>query len=358
MIGGCLLYGTLPRMRRGVKPLHAITMATGLLILANSRPFEGLIVLFPASIILLKWIVRMNGYGQFQSGIYRFFIPLTLILSLGIACMARYNLAVTGNLFRMPYQEYAAQYDSAPMFAFQKHPAPIAYHHEDFRSFYMDWHFEVHRSQLKFMGWLRSRTNSIISPMAFFVGTVSFAMLWLPTALRRKPVQIAFLSGLFLLLIHQAVIATVPHYIAPGACLFILVIIACMRELSIIRLGDHRTGRACVLYLMILSPICLTMVATKRDHYSSFYYKKKIQHQLETTEGQHLVIVDCATKPGKANTFAWIYNHPDIDSSKVIWAYDMGPMMNQELLDYFKDRKFWRISKENLVPELIEYKSE
>ena len=358
MIGGCLIYGTLPRMRRGPDLFLAMTMATGLLILANSRPFEGLIVSIPASIMVLIRLVRISGQGELKSCIYRFILPLSTILLLGSGLMASYNHAVTGSLFRMPYQEYAAQYDSAPMFVFQKPQRTIQYRHEDFRSLYMNEHYTMYESQLRLMGWLRKRPNSIISPLVFFVGPFSFAMFWLPAALRRQPVRIAFLSGLLLITIHQSVIATVPHYIAPAACLIIFVIISCMRELSIIRFGNHRIGRICVIYLMTLLPICLTMVAMKRDHFSSFYIKSKIQNQLETTDGHHLVIVGSSTRPDKANTFAWVYNQPDIDRSKVIWAYDMGPLMNQELLEYFKDRKVWRIESENMQPVLIEYRSE
>jgi hypothetical protein len=355
MIGGCLLYGILPRMRRNVSPLHAITMAIGLLILANSRPFEGLIVSIPAAIVVLFWLLRMNGQGHLRSSICRFILPLAVILLCGIACMLRYNLAVTGNLLRMPYQEYVAQYDSAPMFVFQKPAPPIAYRHEDFRVLYMDWHFRMHESQQNLIGWLRGRPISTISPLSFFVGPVAFAMLWLPAALKRKPVKIAFISGLFLMLIHQSVIATVPHYIAPGACLIILVITACMRELSVIRFGDCNIGRSCILYLMILLPICLAVVAKKRDHLMLSHNRGMIQQKLEATDGQHLVIV--GSKPWSVNTFGWISNHPDIDRSKVIWAYDMGTAMNKELLDYFRDRKVWSVNTQSPLPALIDYDS-
>jgi len=37
----------------------------------------------------------------------------------------------------------------------------------------------------------------------------------------------------------------------------------------------------------------------------------------------------------------WIFNDADIDSSKVIWARDMGPQKNAELISYFKDRQVW-----------------
>jgi hypothetical protein len=51
----------------------------------------------------------------------------------------------------------------------------------------------------------------------------------------------------------------------------------------------------------------------------------------------------------------WIYNAADIDSSKVVWARDMGDGQNQELLDYFRDRRVWRLNGDDSQPELRSY---
>ncbi len=39
----------------------------------------------------------------------------------------------------------------------------------------------------------------------------------------------------------------------------------------------------------------------------------------------------------------WVYNEADIDASKVVWARDMGAANNQELIDYYKDRRVWLV---------------
>ena len=31
----------------------------------------------------------------------------------------------------------------------------------------------------------------------------------------------------------------------------------------------------------------------------------------------------------------WVYNNADIDGSKVVWARDMGPEQNEELIRYY-----------------------
>ena len=62
--------------------------------------------------------------------------------------------------------------------------------------------------------------------------------------------------------------------------------------------------------------------------------------QLQAGGSKHLVFV----RFGKNfRTFDWVYNPPDIDSAKVIFARDMGTAANQELLDYYPDRKAWLV---------------
>jgi len=38
-----------------------------------------------------------------------------------------------------------------------------------------------------------------------------------------------------------------------------------------------------------------------------------------------------------------VYNEADIDRSKLIWAQEMSPAENAELMRYYKDRKVWLV---------------
>ena len=51
----------------------------------------------------------------------------------------------------------------------------------------------------------------------------------------------------------------------------------------------------------------------------------------------------------------WIANRADIDASKVVWARDMGAVQNQELVDYFKDRRTWLVNADDPSPALEPY---
>src|SRR5262249_7659504 len=55
-IGGCLLLGALPRLVRSpLKSKHVFLAAIGLLLLANTRPYEGLVMSTGSFLALLFW---------------------------------------------------------------------------------------------------------------------------------------------------------------------------------------------------------------------------------------------------------------------------------------------------------------
>ena len=38
-----------------------------------------------------------------------------------------------------------------------------------------------------------------------------------------------------------------------------------------------------------------------------------------------------------------MYNQADIDRSRIVWAREMGPARDQELIDYYPDRQVWKL---------------
>jgi hypothetical protein len=51
----------------------------------------------------------------------------------------------------------------------------------------------------------------------------------------------------------------------------------------------------------------------------------------------------------------WVYNHPDIMHSHVIWARDLGAEHNKLLLDLLPTRTVWLLAADAREPQLIPY---
>src|SRR5215813_11061259 len=164
--GGALVFGGIRRLmrRRGVR--DSLLTGAGLAILANSRPFEGLLVSLPAGIFLFIHIINQRGHALWTS-IERIALPILLVLAVTITGMGFYNLRITGNSFRMPYQIHEEAYAMAPIFLWQKLPPEPEYRHKVIRDFHATYAFPLYTSQHSISGFL---TKNVYSLLALEIG--------------------------------------------------------------------------------------------------------------------------------------------------------------------------------------------
>jgi len=127
-LGGALALGALPRVRKYSRPMDAVVLAIGLAILANSRPYEGLIFSIPIAGALALWI---SGMSRPSVSVFlgRVVLPTILVLAVTGAGMGYYYLRVTGSPFRMTYQVNRGTYATAPYFLWQS-PRPEPEYHD------------------------------------------------------------------------------------------------------------------------------------------------------------------------------------------------------------------------------------
>ena len=78
-------------------------------------------------------------------------------------------------------------------------------------------------------------------------------------------------------------------------------------------------------------------------------------HELNALPDRQLVLV--RYKPKHDTMAEWVYNGANIDSSKVVWARDMGATDNEELIRYFNDRRVWLLEADDMPPKLSAYPS-
>ncbi len=356
-LGGALVVGALPRLQRKAKVRDAVWLALGLVILADSRPYEGFILGLAAAIALLLWLAGPRR-PRLSVVFRRVVAPIVLLLALAAAATGYYYYRVTGSAFRMTYQVNRATYSRAPYFLWQDpRPEPV-YHHPIMREFY-EREYAVFQESRTLTGFMRRLGEKIWTSWNFFLGPVlTVPLLILPWAFRDRRLRFPLLAGaLFLLGIMVETWAS-PHYLAAATGLLYLVLMQCMRHLRLWRWHGRPYGAALVRAIPI---ICCAMIVLRVGAVATGtriepvwprgnLERAAILRKLENSPGKHLVIVSYA--PDHYLDMEWVYNAADIDGAKVVWARDVDLRNNAELLRYFHDRQAWSLDADQSPPTL------
>ena len=94
-IGSAFIFGGLPRIGLRKQFGHAATLALGMVILINSRPYDGAVLTVLAALCLAWWLLRKNR-TPFVFALRRVVLPIAGILAVTAIFMAYFNYRVTG----------------------------------------------------------------------------------------------------------------------------------------------------------------------------------------------------------------------------------------------------------------------
>jgi hypothetical protein len=325
-------------------------MGTGLALLANSRPFEGLIVSVPAGVILLAWMVGRNR-PPLAVSLRRAVLPIAAVLLLTGAAMAAYNQRVTGNPLCLPYQVHEETYVANPLFFWQElRPIPH-YRHRIIAEFWTGWVFDLYAKHRTLEG-LAGVTYSKLQQLGiFYLGIwMTAALLLLGPALRDRWLRLALLTCVLLLAALLQLYCYTPHYAAPALGLLTVLVVAGLRRLHSLRWRDRWAGRALLCLIVLFYPLLagLSLIAEPGfPHYATHLQRARLLEQLGQDGAEHLVVVRYLhPKPGGLGHEDWVFNEADIDASRVVWARERGPQEDRWLLDYYAGRRAWLLEVE------------
>lgn len=377
-LGGALVLGALPRIKRHRRIRDALLMGIGFAVVASSRPYEGLFLAVPVIAVLVFWMqsgwMGSHNTPRSQISLVRIILSLSALLLLTAAAMGYYFWRVTGSPFCTPFQINVATYNPVPYFPWQAMKAIPEYHHAIMRIYYLGWtlrQYEFGRLHPLFLFLLKTCRFWL-----FFVGPVlAIPLFAFPVVL---PHGFSFRTigprARFLMLVCGSVLVGTllpvyfsPHYVAPLTCAIYALIMIAMQSLRRWRPWGKPSGVVLVravpmiavamLILCVLSPAArneLTpQMATWYSQVTVNTHRARIIAQLSAQAGLHLVIVRYS--PDHVPVNEWVFNGADIDQSKVVWARDMGADLNSELLRYFKDRQVWLMEPDLTVPKLSPY---
>ncbi|MEO8597405.1 MAG: hypothetical protein ABI759_29070 [Candidatus Solibacter sp.] len=345
-IGGLLVLGAMPRLLRGVRTRDAVLLAVGLVILAHSRPYEGLLVAAPVCVYLAV------GLGR-RRAIARAAIPAGLVLALAAAGTCYYYWRVTGNPLRMPYQEARDQYATARIFLWEKpNPAPH-YPFEAMRAFYLDWELVKFLEAKTLPGLVHNTIGKTGAFWMFFLGpALALPLLFGWRLILDRRVRPLLVTGGICAAGFAVNTWFYAHYAAPMTGLIYALVLQGMRHLRARRAAGAAVARAVVW-------TCVGMAALRAcaqplsfymppDWPMTWYYTRpgnvqraRVLRELESMPGPQLAIV--RYRPGHNFFEEWVYNAASIDAAKVVWAHEMGSDADAGLLRYFSGRQVWLV---------------
>jgi hypothetical protein len=369
-LGGALVLGALPRIRRHARVRDASLMGIGFALMANTRPYEGLFFSIPVIAALALWM-RKPAIASARVVLARVFVPLLVVCALTLSGMGYYFWRTTGSPIRTPYAVNVATYHPVPFFPWQEVKKAPEYRTLALQSFYTGWRmrqYDLARRSPFVLLLLKA-----ITAWCFFLGpalTLPFFSAGLSAPANLSLAQLSrrthffCLVGLSLLVALLLPVAFDPHYAAPGTCVLYYFLLAAMQKVRRWRPWRRPVGpaltRAVPILALLMFALRIVMPPASIDNHvqlATWYspvvfntYRAKIVADLDKEEGLHLVIVQYAADHAPQNE--WVYNKADIDHSKTVWARDLGEQQNAELIRYFHHRKVWYVQPDKLPPRL------
>ncbi len=443
-LGGALAFGAIRRLRDRVTWQNSLWLGIGLVVLAGSRPLEGLIAVLPAGLVLAYhlWDSYLHD-PDFSPGALIPLLACFLVVACGAIALGAYNRAITGSPFETPYALNEQQYQESPPFIFMPLRPKLTYSSPVVQFYYEINEMRPYLTQRVPKWFVTMAARKLATWWDFYVGFVLTVPLVLPGLLRKgkiRWIQAAVLLGLvalsfFLslravvvcgLILFLAIVQVVllwhvfndrwsrlatltcgllefvllfakwefPHYFAPAACMIWYLEVEGLRKIwnwnskpvpigegRVIRREKRRLARergqakpafnlrwvvvatpiACTFLLLwniaqrlngtLYDPHGIVRQALVLDDWS--VDRANIEKLLEQQTAPQLVFVRYS--PNHNINFEWVYNHPDIMHSHVIWARDLGSEHNKLLLKLVPDRTVWLIEADRRHPQLIAY---
>ncbi len=364
-LGGALVFGALPRVTKRLgraRFFHArpilrasILLALGLAMLASSRPFEGFAISLPVAAVFLQWLLCQRG-DSLRYALWHALLPCIVILGLTAAITLYYQHKVTGNALESPYDVALKQLHVTRPFIFQT-PLPTPhYDNLEMRIMYLHFAAQSAAGMSDPIGLLGSLKARVTRYWQFFVGPLmTLPLLGCLTSLRDRKLRVVWVA-VFLLTIALLIESWIQvHYLAPGFCLFVLLLLEGARRIKVLHVQRYAAGARMIRALPILCLLLLGLrifvfsesdaVATHWPEnwaYSTqrLYNREQIENSLNGVAGQHLVLVRYRY-PFHNYHRELVYNGADLPGAKMLWARSMDANQNCAFVQVYQGRRLW-----------------
>jgi hypothetical protein len=357
--GGALVLGALARIRRRASIGGTLILGLGIAILANSRPYEGLLFCVPSGVWLLAWLAgRIKSRETARARIQIVLLPLTTVIVLTLAFIGYYNWRLTGNALLFPHVLNTRTYHSTPLFLWEHLKPQLTYNNQQFEDFYNGWEREDYQTTWKDARDVTAEKLARMSVEFFWPGTL-FLLPALAFAFRDRKMHLLVVTFFLCLAGVFAVIWSAPHYAAPLTSVIYALLAQSVRHLRTMKWKARPVGVALSRALLVLLALS-TGVSIARRSCDPLWWtctgdpsRVAVMKQLLAAPGKHLIMVRYSDDHNIHDE--WVYNGADIDGSKVIWARELEQAQNVKLFGYFKDRQIWLVEPDTDNTELKPY---
>lgn len=351
-LGGALAVGCVVRILEEHRTersrfVLACLFAISLLILATSRPFEGLAFSLPLLAYFTYKSVRflVRRAITFRSTL----LPVGLIGLAGALMMGYYNERTTGNPLLLPHVLNERTYSPFPLFLWQKGTSTIRFRDPAFARFYEALAQEYSYGKIKSAAGLRDiEASRFLQAWFFYIGpALSLPILiGLISGLQQERVRLAILAALCTAIAFGSSFYTMMHYAAPATITVYLLGVVGLRYMWLQRHTAERSFVVAVCVTVVV--VCLTRQTGAVANVIFAYpnNRRLITQDLETKPGKHLVLVSYDLEhhyPGEE----LVHNGADFGSEKILWARSKGFESDRQLCQVYSDRTFWMVTTDD-----------
>ena len=373
-LAGALVLGAYPRLMRTARLRYSFLLGVGGAVLALSRPYEGILLCLPVTVILLRWLFVGRNRPAAPLRLRIAAVPLALIVAAGI-WMGYYDKRVFGSPLTPPYATNRAAYSVAPYWLWQSPRPEPDYRHKVMRDFYINYELPYLRAIHLLPFYLAPLLFKPMVAVWFFAGITLAPMLtMLHRAMLDRRIRVLVLCGLVWGVGTFIEMFLVPHYLAPFTAAIYAIGLQCMRHVRVWKAAGQPVGMT---FVRLTVSLCVVLAVVRLFaeplHISYAHWpgiawnyewsgpgqygaaRVRVEAQLKKLPGRQLAIVRYTPRHYLADE--WVYNDPDIDSSKVIWAREMDAADNEELIRFYKDRKVWLVQPDERPALVTPYAS-
>jgi hypothetical protein len=347
VLGGALVLATAGRIMQGkVRPMLAVGLAVGLAILANSRPFEGLMFSIPVLIAVVWKVIRSQHIAAQGLALI---LPVAAIMLPVTAAMGYYNYRVTGHVLRVPYEEFSSQYGVYPKIWLQATlPQPVYRNLTMFKVYAKFEEGDYYKPRNKY-------GHVSLIPLAKLAGLRVGKLVLMHTDPYLLVVPLGFVLILFrrdrrLWWVLAAISMTFAglvvetffliHYAAPASAAMLLLVILGWREMSRWKKWGSALSCGAVAGVVTTAAIAFARPIIIEGHGPP--RSSVVAHLPQLHTGRHLIFL--VYDPGRSMNDEWAYNTADIADQPIIWARSITPGEDAKLTNQFPGRQIWKMS--------------